>query len=165
MLQHDTLRQPAVLIRIPTLVLSRRANSYPWEDHCNSWLPLTGNLLLLISQLCDMTDRSGAITYTEGIKSQYSCCVYPPVQTSVLWSNPWFYKEVLPSDKGIIYISPARFPHCNLGFILCKHVTHRHWSFSWNLEWEPTLSYLWYKCQRWLENWKSLVSPNFHFNQ
>ena len=76
-----------------------------WDYHYNCWLPLTWNLLLLISKLCDMTDRSGAITYTEGINSQYSCCVYSPVQLSVLWSNPCFIKKPYPVIR-VLFIFP-----------------------------------------------------------
>lgn len=84
-------------------------------------------------------------------------------------AQPMFYKEALPSDKGLIYIPTTRISHCNLDFILCKHMTHMHGSLFWNLGWEPTLSYLWYECQRWLEETKSkwfptfILTSNFHF--
>lgn len=42
-------------------------------------------------------------------------------------AQPMFYKEALPSDKGIIYIPTAISSSCNLDFILCKHMTHMHW--------------------------------------
>lgn len=131
------------------------------------FIPINGNFLLRISKLHVFNNRSGAIMCIGGgTNSQDSSWACSSVQLSVPQPNPCFIKRPYPVISGL-FIFPQQYPPPVIltSSYVSTWLTCIDWSLSWNLGWEPTLSYLWYECQRRLEELKSIGYSHFYINK